>query len=141
MHWAELTFLDLVEHLASSLDGPALIVCAARHELADVRPEWPSVTRVSGWNRYRRRTARLVVADLLDGAELAADVSARIAGSAAGNPLFVRQLLSMLIDDGRVRRDNGAWVAGHRSPELEVPPTIHALLAARLDLLRARSGP
>ncbi len=135
LHWAELTFIDLVEHLAAALDGAALIVCAARHELVDVRPEWTQQHIRIELEPLSAEASAHVAADLLDGAELAEDVSARIVESAAGNPLFVRQLLSMLMESGGVRRDNGTWVAATDLSELEVPPTIHALLAARLDLL------
>src|SRR5439155_18373026 len=67
-------------------------------------------------------------------APIADAVRARIIQAADGNPLFVEQLLSMLIDDGLLRREGDSWVAGDLQ-ELAIPGTIQALLAARLDLL------
>jgi class 3 adenylate cyclase/tetratricopeptide (TPR) repeat protein len=137
VHWAEASFLDLVDHLASAVDDRGvLVVCAARPELDELRPEWlkRGVERIELQPLPASASAGLV-ADLLGGAPLDTAVQERLADVGAGNPLFVRQLLSMLIEQGRVRRDNGSWVADGDLSELELPPTIHALLAARLDLL------
>ena len=62
-------------------------------------------------------------------------VGARIAEAAEGNPLFVEEMLSMLIDDGLLVREGGRWTAAGDISTVRVPPTIHALLAARLDQL------
>ena len=59
----------------------------------------------------------------------------RIAEAAEGNPLFVEETLSMMIDTGLLTRDDGHWVAGTDLATMSVPPSIHALLAARLDRL------
>ena len=72
---------------------------------------------------------------LLGRADLDPDVRHRIAEAADGNPLFVEELLGMLIDDGSLVRDNGSWVAARDLRRITVPPTIQALLAARLDRL------
>ena len=115
---------------------PVLVVCVARPDFDELRPEWArsdDLVRLE-LGPLSAAASSLVVAELLEGAELDADVERRIVEAGEGNPLFVRQLLSTLIEDGRLRRDNGRWLAADLS-ELETPPTIHALLAARLDLL------
>ena len=61
--------------------------------------------------------------------------SRRIAEAAEGNPLFVEEMLLMLIDDGLLTRDNGQWAATGDVAAIRVPPTIQALLAARVDRL------
>ena len=62
----------------------------------------------------------------------------RIIAAAEGNPLFVEQMLSMLVDRGVVRRaEDGSWMAGDEVPDVAVPPTISALIAARLERLRS----
>ncbi|HWI10701.1 MAG TPA: tetratricopeptide repeat protein, partial [Burkholderiaceae bacterium] len=63
------------------------------------------------------------------------EVLERIVGAAEGNPLFVEQMLSMLIDNRALRQQDGRWVRGERYAEIAVPPTIQALLEARLDRL------
>jgi len=76
-------------------------------------------------------------ADLLGGTGIDPGVRGRIVAAAAGNPLFVEQLLSMLIDEGTLRQADGRWEVQGDLSRLSVPPTIQALLAARIDLLES----
>ena len=139
IHWGEATFLDLVEHLAdSSRVAPILLVCVARPELLDVRPGWaggkPNATSALLGPLSDDECARLIE-NLVGAADVARGVRARIAEAAEGNPLFVEEMLSMLVDDGALVRENGGWTATRDLDRVAVPPTIHALLAARLDQL------
>jgi class 3 adenylate cyclase/tetratricopeptide (TPR) repeat protein len=126
LQWAEPTFLDLVEHVADlSREAPILLLCPARPDLLDSRPSW------SG-GKHNATTllleplsdddAETLIANLLAGSELDAALRERISSTSEGNPLFVEQMLAMLSQD-----------AGEA--EVLVPPTIQALLAARLDRL------
>jgi class 3 adenylate cyclase/tetratricopeptide (TPR) repeat protein len=139
IHWGEPTFLDLVEHIADwTHDAPLLVVCLSRGELLDGRPGW-------GGGKANATTAQLeplnqkesatLIDNLVGQAEMDPAVRERIVESAEGNPLFVEQLLSMMIDDELLRRDNGHLVPVGDLDRLNVPPTIQALLAARLDRL------
>jgi predicted ATPase/DNA-binding SARP family transcriptional activator len=139
IHWAEATFLDLIEHLADSLrDSPVLLVCLARPELLDVRRGWGggkvNATTVLLEPLSEEECAQLIH-NLVGGADVAEEVAGRIAEGAEGNPLFVEEMLSMLIDDGLLVRRNGQWCATTELASVPVPPTIQALLAARLDQL------
>ena len=138
IHWAEQTFLDLIDHLTETTrDAALLILCTARHELLESHPAWgeqASATPIVLRPLSDADSAQ-VAENLLGRAGLASDVRARIVGASEGNPLFVEQLLSMLIDSGRLRQEAAGWVATTNLSELAIPPTIHALLAARLDAL------
>jgi class 3 adenylate cyclase/tetratricopeptide (TPR) repeat protein len=139
LQWAEPTFLDLVEHVAEwSRDAPILVVVQARPELRDERPGWgggvANATSILLEPLTEGETAELV-ADLLGDSEAAADVSARVAAAAEGNPLFVEEMVAMLIDDGHLVREDDRWIAARDLSAVKVPPTVQALIAARLDRL------
>ena len=139
IHWGEPTLLDLLDHVADwSRDAPILVVAIARQELLDVRPGW-------GGGKHNATTIQLepltdrdcevLVENLLGRALLPVVAKSKIAEAAEGNPLFVEQVLSMLIDDHLLRRDDGHWVPTADLATIPIPPTIQALLAARLDRL------
>jgi class 3 adenylate cyclase len=127
VHWGEPTFLDLVEYVAElARDAPLFLLCLARPELLDDRPGWAG-GKVNATSLLldplSEADSDVLVDVLLRGTPLASEARRRIAAAAEGNPLFVEQLLAM------VREGETA------AEELEIPPTIQALLAARLDRL------
>jgi len=141
VQWGEAAFLDLVEHVADwTRDAPILLVCVARPELLDVRPGWGggklNATSILLEPLPHDQCERLV-ANLLGAEELAQEVRERVLASAEGNPLFVEQMVQVLIDDGVLARKDGRWAAVGDLSSVRVPPTIQALLRARLDRLSA----
>jgi tetratricopeptide (TPR) repeat protein len=139
IQWGEPTFLDLLEYLADWLRGaPVLLLCLARPELLDVRPEWvtpkPNTTLVTLPPLTPQETDGLIQG-LLEGDELEPEARARIAELAEGNPLFVEQTLRMLVDDEVLERRDGRWTATRDLSRITIPPTISALLTARLARL------
>jgi DNA-binding SARP family transcriptional activator len=126
LHWAEPTFLDLVETLAAQAeDAPMLLLCLARPELLEQRPAWPAGARRTVSIQLEPLAAD-DAATLLDAlAEVPPPAWGRkqLLAAAAGNPLFLEQLVASL---GEQR-----WGVG----EPPLPPTIQALLAARLERL------
>ncbi len=138
VHWAEATFLDLIEHLNESVhEAPILVVCLARHSLLEVRDEWASLDGavLVHLEALSEDDASRIVDNLLGSVGIATEARGRIVEAADGNPLFVEQMLSMLIDEGRLRRDNGTWVPVGDLESVSVPPSLEALLAARIDVL------
>jgi class 3 adenylate cyclase len=137
LQWAQPLLLDLVEHIADwSRDAPILLIVLARQDLLDLRPSWGggkrSATIISLEPLNAEETAQLID-NLLGQAHLPETVFDRIRSAAEGNPLFVEELLEMLIDEGALARTNGDWLASRDLATLAVPPTIQALLSARLD--------
>jgi tetratricopeptide (TPR) repeat protein len=65
-------------------------------------------------------------------------VRTRIAEAAGGNPLFVEQFVSMMVDERLLRLEDGRWMPTESLDEITVPPTLAALLGARLDQLQPR---
>jgi len=140
IHWAEPTFLDLIEHvLDGTNDAPVLLLCTARHDFLEDRSAWlaerPNATRLV-LEPLSAEESALIVENLLGDAPLPDRVRNRIISSAEGNPLFVEQILSMLIDEGLVRQaPDGTWTVRSDVESFSVPPSIFALLGARLDRL------
>ena len=124
LQWAEQPMLDVIEHIADwSRAAPIFLLCIARPELLDVRPGWAggklNATSVL-LEPLGDGEARELAAGLLAGMELDDDVRDRIFETAEGNPLFLEEMAAL------AREARGA---------VDVPPTIRALLQARLDTL------
>jgi class 3 adenylate cyclase/tetratricopeptide (TPR) repeat protein len=146
LHWAETSLLEFVRHVLDSAAVPLLVVATARETFRD-RADWtdpPGMEHVALQPLGPAALAE-IIGDALGHGVLDDRVGARIVETADGNPLFVRQLISMLVADGHLRRSADRWVATADIAELELPPTIQALLDARLDRLapaaRAVIGP
>jgi class 3 adenylate cyclase/tetratricopeptide (TPR) repeat protein len=119
IQWGEDVFLDLLEHVAFlSTGAPILLLCMGRPELLDRRSGWDGVLRLQPLSPDE---AELLMRERIGGRELGAEVRERILRAAGGNPLFVEEMAAMVqaSDDG----------------EVAVPPTLQALLTARLDQL------
>ncbi|MEP6808231.1 MAG: adenylate/guanylate cyclase domain-containing protein, partial [Chloroflexota bacterium] len=115
IQWGEETFRDLVEHVALLSSGAViLLLCLARPDLSELHPAWPVTLRLEplGHAEVEELIAQRIPAKLRD----------RIARAAGGNPLFIEEMLAM---------------AAEAAGEVVVPPTLKALLAARLDQLEA----
>src|SRR4051812_46834184 len=111
IQWGADTFLDLVENVPLLAAGaPLVLLCIARPELLDRRPAWPVAIRLQPLGDA---DVAALIGDRIEG-----DLRARIERAAGGNPLFVTEMLAMA-----------------REGDIEVPPTLRALLTARLDQL------
>jgi len=141
IHWGEPTFLDLVDHVADwTRDAPILLLCSARPELLDERPGW-------GGGKLNATSFLLeplseteceeIVENLLEHTELPEGARRHITAAAEGNPLFVEQMVAMLIDDGLLQRVEDRWVLTGDLVSVPVPASIQALIEARLDRLVA----
>jgi class 3 adenylate cyclase/tetratricopeptide (TPR) repeat protein len=124
IHWGEATFLELLEHVADlSRDAPILLLCIARPDLLDRRPGW-SGGKVNATTILLEPLGASDADRMIESlAHLDEGLRVRIRDAAEGNPLFVEQMVAYAAESG------GGDVA--------VPPTIQALLAARLDQLDA----
>jgi predicted ATPase len=137
IHWAEQTLLDLIVYLLEHAEAPVLLLCSSRPDLLEIHPDWalrPDSVRLI-LKPLTDADAAQVVHNLLGKAGIAGDVEQRIVAAAEGNPLYVEQMLSMLIDSGRVRKVGDSWEPTVDLSQMAIPPTIQALLSARLDLL------
>jgi class 3 adenylate cyclase/tetratricopeptide (TPR) repeat protein len=138
IHWAESTLLELLRNLTDSVEAPVVFLCSSRRELLEEHADWPignGVARAISLAPLSNEESGEIMANLLGFSGIDSQVVSRIATAAEGNPLFVEQLLSMLIDDGTLRLEGDRWVASGPLEAVDIPPTIAALLSARLDRL------
>jgi class 3 adenylate cyclase/tetratricopeptide (TPR) repeat protein len=139
VQWGTPTFLDLVEHIIDwSRDAPMLLLAIARPELLEVRPTWGG-GKLNATALLLEPLDDASVAEVIDNlvghAPLPAELIRRIEEAAEGNPFFVEELLSVLVDDGTLERDGDAYRVTRTPSHILVPATIEGLLAARLDHL------
>ncbi len=122
LHWGEETFLDLVEHVADlSREAPILVLCMARPDLLDRRTGWGG-GKVNATTVLLEPLAPEETELLIESlAHLDEALRQRILQAAEGNPLFIEEMVALVQESG--------------DGEITVPPTIQALLAARLDQL------
>jgi class 3 adenylate cyclase len=138
IHWAEPPLLDVIDDLADWLpDVPVLLLCMARPELLEVRPDWAG-GKLNATTLLLEPLSEVEGDELLRGLlgpDLPDAVADRILAAAEGNPLFAEELVGMLVDDGHLRRVDGRVEVAAAIERLDLPPTIQALLTARLDRL------
>jgi class 3 adenylate cyclase/tetratricopeptide (TPR) repeat protein len=138
LHWAEATFLEFLDHLLETVENASLLILgSSRHEISERHAEWAGahLPMLITLEPLSDADAGRIVEELLGSLE--ASVRARIATVAEGNPLYVEQIVSMLVETGAIERGADGWIAKQGSDHLQIPPTVQALVAARLDALRS----
>jgi class 3 adenylate cyclase/tetratricopeptide (TPR) repeat protein len=137
LHWAEPTFLRLVQYLAEHSSGGAmLLVCSSRPDLAEKFPPLFELQHVQSiaLESLPQQACGVLIANLL-GDDVAPEIAAKVEEVAEGNPLFIEETVRMLLDEGLIVRHGSRWEPERDLSEVVLPPSIEALLAARLDRL------
>ena len=127
LHWADEALLVFLEHLADWSQGvPLLLVCTARPELYEQHPAWAAglrnATTINLAPLTDEETARLIAA-LLEQAVLSAETQQALIERAGGNPLYAEEFVRLLSDRHEL------------AEAVEIPDSVQALIAARLDTL------
>jgi class 3 adenylate cyclase/tetratricopeptide (TPR) repeat protein len=140
LQWADSGLLDFIDYLLEwSRNSPILVVTLARPELAERRPGWGTGKR-GLTAQYLDPLSPDAMSQLLAGMApgLPDDLTARILDRAAGIPLYAVETVRMLVDRGMLVERDGTYHLEGSLESLEVPETLHALIAARLDSIGAR---
>ena len=129
LHWGDPALLRFLEHLADWSEGvPLFVLCTARPELHEQHPGWAgglrNATTINLAPLSDQETAQLVSV-LLERAVLPPETHEQVLERAGGNPLYAEEFVRLLVDRGDV------------SEAVEVPDSVQALIAARLDTLSA----
>jgi class 3 adenylate cyclase/tetratricopeptide (TPR) repeat protein len=134
LQWADSGLLDFIDYLLEwSADRPLFVLALARPELLEARPAWAGqAIRLDPLSDPAMREA---LAGLVPG--LPEELTARIVRQAEGVPLYAVETVRMLLDRGLLEQVGARYVLTGDVGELDVPETLHALAAARLDELTA----
>ncbi|MFL5910349.1 MAG: AAA family ATPase [Gaiellaceae bacterium] len=139
LQWADESLLDFVEYLLDwSRDHPLFVVTIARPELLERRQTWGAGRR-NFTSMFLEPLPDAVMEELLSGLVpgLPQDLRNRILERAEGVPLYAVETVRMLLDRGALVQDGPTYRPTGEIESLEVPETLHALIAARLDGLPA----
>ena len=135
MEWADAALLDFIEYLVEwSKSHPLFVVVLARPELVERRPTWGSGMRAYT-SLYLEPLHDDDMERMLSGLApgLPGELRASIRERAEGVPLYAMEIVRMLLDRGVLVREGSAYVPAGPIETIEVPETLHALIAARLD--------
>jgi class 3 adenylate cyclase/tetratricopeptide (TPR) repeat protein len=137
MQWADEGLLDFLEYLVEwSRNHPIFVLALARPEFSERRPGWGAGKR-SFSSLHLEPLPPAAMSELLTGLVpgLPDDLRVRILEQAAGVPLYAVETVRMLLDQGMLTREGDVTVPTGAIETLQVPETLHALVAARLDNL------
>jgi class 3 adenylate cyclase/tetratricopeptide (TPR) repeat protein len=135
MQWADASLLDFIEYLLDwSRQSPLFVVTAARPELLDRRETWGAGKR-NFTSMYLEPLSESAMRSLLEGLVpgLPDTLRDQILARAEGVPLYAMETVRMLLDRGHLVREGSVYRPAGPVSALEVPETLHALIAARLD--------
>jgi class 3 adenylate cyclase/tetratricopeptide (TPR) repeat protein len=136
LHWADEGLLDFVDHVADWAQGPIMIAATARPELFETRQTWGGGKRNAAsiyLDPLSEAEGEAMLEDLVPG-PLEADLKRTIVERSEGNPLYVEEIVRKLIDDGVLRAtDASRWEVAQPMGDIQLPRSVHGLIAARLD--------
>ena len=135
MQWADASLLDFVEHLLDwSRNHPLYVITLARPELVERRPTWGAAQR-NFTSIHLDPLPEQSMGELLDGLVPGLPIALReqILDRAEGVPLYAVETVRMLLDRGDLVQDGPVYTPTGEIVSLDVPETLHALIAARLD--------
>jgi class 3 adenylate cyclase len=144
LHWADDASLDaLASVLGHAAGARLLLVGTARPSLRERRPHWAE--GIEGHRLLRlapltRRESRALLADVLRYADaVPATLTDLVVTSAEGNPFYLEEMVKWLVDAGIIETGSAVWhVHEQRLAAMQVPPTLRAVLQARVDALEER---
>ena len=137
MQWADASLLDFVEYLLEwSRSSPLFVLVLARPELLDKRPNWGAGHR-NFTSLHLGPLSEPAMSELLDGfvPGLPESLRGQILARAEGVPLYAVETVRMLLDRGLLVEEGSVYRPTGEIPSLDVPETLHGLIASRLDAL------
>ena len=143
LHWADPSSIDLLRFVLSEFRNPALFICVHRptislftsHQLSGLRAQYQEIQLQD----LSLSEAQIMLASLLKAKEIPKDLWRFIQENVGGNPLYLEEVINSLIEAGALTRSNEAWSLDRPISQIDMPSTIHGIIAARLDHLESES--
>ena len=135
LHWGDDALIDFIENLVAWADTiPLLVLCTARPELIERRPGWSadsSSSQVISLEPLSETETSELLDALLGSAQLPAETLSTLSTGAAGNPLYAKEFVRMLVDRRILVQRGDTWIV--EADDVPVPDSVLGIIAARLD--------
>ena len=143
LHWADPSSIDLLRFVLSEFRYPALFICVYRpsislftsHQLSGLRAQYQEIQL----HDLSLSEAQTMLGSLLKAKKIPRDLWRFIRENVGGNPFYLEEVINALIEAGALSRDNGTWSLDRPISQIDMPSTIHGIIAARLDHLESES--
>ena len=143
LHWADPSFIGLLRFVLSEFRYPALFICVHRpsislftsHQLSGLRAQYQEIQL----HDLSLSEAQIMLGSLLKAKDIPKDLWRFIRENVGGNPFYLEEVINALIEAGALTRNNGAWSLDRPISQIDMPSTIHGIIAARLDRLENES--
>ena len=130
VHWAEPELLEIVTHLVGSVSGAGLLIlCLSREPVAP----FAALGDQLGLEPLSKEAANTMIEVVLGGGEIDDTLREELLDRSGGNALFLEETLRLLLDRGTLVRRDGRWTLISGVEALQLPPTVEAVLGARID--------
>jgi len=135
LHWADPSTLELLRLMLDQVPTARMLtLLTCRPEF---RPPWAThapVTQVT-LNRLGRTQVEAMIPSLTGAKTLPTEVVQQVVAKTDGVPLFVEELVKMILESGLVWEEDDRYMLTGPLPPLAIPSTLHDSLMARLDRL------
>jgi len=143
LHWADPSFIDLLRFVLSEFRYPALFICVYRpafslftsHQVSGLKAQYQEIQL----HDLSLSEAQIMLTSLLKARDVPKDLWRFIQENVGGNPFYLEEVVNALIGAGALIRDNGAWRLDRPVSQIDMPSTIHGIIAARLDHLESEA--
>jgi class 3 adenylate cyclase len=136
LHWAGDPMLEMLERVVARSTGPLLIVATARPDLVETHPGFGGGSENFSTLSLRplsEKHSHELLQGLLSAADLPKELARQVLVKAEGNPFFLEEIVSHLIEEGALVQEGGRWRDKAASASAVLPDSLLALLSARID--------
>ena len=135
LHWIDKTSEDFIDYLIGSIaNAGVMLILLYRPEYTH---QWGSrsfYTKI-GLDQLGTESSTKLVKAMLEQGEVAPELNQLILGRAAGNPLFMEEFTSTLLENGSIQKKGGKYTLRIEPSKIQVPDTIQGIISARMDRL------